>query len=90
MKNVLEIITDNKVGYKFACDDRKTVKGGVASTVPTDDYFTLTEIDKLNELLVICNKFHLQYDLYLEEWSESDQEIVKEIYIVNTNYKNNI
>ena len=88
MKNVLDIITDNKVGYKFACDDRKTSIDGEASTVPTDAYFTLTEIDKLNELLVICNKFHLKYDLFLEEWSEADQEIRKEIYIVNQNHKN--
>jgi hypothetical protein len=33
MKNILEIITDNKVGYKFACDDRKTAIDGVASSV---------------------------------------------------------
>lgn len=88
MKNILEIITDNKVGYKFACDDRKTAIDGVASSVPTDDYFTLTETDRLNELLLICNKFHLQYDLYLEEWSEEEQQIVKEIYIVQNNHKN--
>lgn len=88
MKNVLDIITDNKVGYKFQCDDRKTAMDGEASSVPTDDYFKLTEIDKLNELLAICNKFHLNYNLILEEWSEADQEITKEIYIVNTNSKN--
>lgn len=88
MKNILEIITDNKVGYKFACDDRKTAIDGVASSVPTDDYFTLTETDRLNELLLICNKFHLQYDLYLEEWSEEEQQIVNEIYIVQNNHKN--
>lgn len=88
MKNILEIITDNRVGYKFACDDRKTAIDGVASSVPTDDYFTLTETDRLNELLLICNKFHLQYDLYLEEWSEEEQQIVKEIYIVQNNHKN--
>ena len=88
MKNILEIITDNRVGYKFACDDRKTAIDGVASSVPTDDYFTLTETDRLNELLLICNKFHLQYDLYLEEWSEEEQQIVNEIYIVQNNHKN--
>jgi len=88
MKNVLDIVTDNKVGYKFQCDDRKTDMDGVVSSVPTDDYFKLSEIDKLNELLVICNEYHLNYNLILEEWSEKDQEITKEIYIVNTNHKN--
>ena len=68
MKNLLEIITDNRVGYKFSCDDRKTSMDGVASTVPTDAYFTLTDIDRLNKLLNICNQFHLNYDLWLEEW----------------------
>ena len=88
MKNLLEIITDNRVGYKFSCDDRKTSMDGEASTVPTDAYFTLTDIDRLNKLLDICNKFHLNYDLWLEEWSEADQEIIDEIYIVRQNYKN--
>ena len=91
MKNVLDIITDNKVGYVFRCDDRKTsIDNSEAVSVPTDDYFTLSEIDKLNELLAICNKFHLNYTLILEEWSEKDQDITNEIYIVNQNHKNNI
>ena len=88
MKNVLDIITDNKVGYKFQCDDRKTAMDGEASSVPTDDYFKLTEIDKLNELLAICNKFHLNYTLVLEEWSEEESQITNEIFIVDNNHKN--
>ena len=75
MKDVLRIIADNKVGYKFQC-------------VNTDDYFLLTEVDKLNEVLTLCNDNHLNYNLILEEWSEEDQEITNEIYIISNNHKN--
>ena len=84
MKNVLEIITDNKIGYKFQCDDRKRQD----LKVPTDDYFKLSETDKLNDLLNICNEHHLNYNLIIEEWSEKEQEITNEIYIVANNCEN--
>ena len=67
MGNILELITENKVGYKFQCDDRKTQKGAVAESVPTDTYFALSDISNLNKLLTICNKHHLNYNLILEE-----------------------
>tara|TARA_R110000751_G_scaffold16945_1_gene52990 strand:+ start:437 stop:706 length:270 start_codon:yes stop_codon:yes gene_type:complete len=89
MKDVLRIIADNKVGYKFQCDDRRKSQEHLKDHVNTDDYFLLTEVDKLNEVLTLCNDNHLNYNLILEEWSEEDQEITNEIYIISNNHKNN-
>ena len=83
MKNIIEIITDNKVGYKFQCDDRRSPKG-----VEVDDYFLLSEVDKFNQVLNLCNKYHLNYTLVLEEWSEEESQITNEIFIVDNNHKN--
>ena len=87
MKNILELITDNKVGYKFQCDDTKRHQEHLKD-VNTDDYFMLSEIDKLNKVLTLCNDNHLNYNLILEEWSEEEQEITNEIYIISNNHKN--
>lgn len=86
MKNILKTITDNKVGYKFQCDDRRidTLK----ISVPCDDYFCLSETERLNELLNLCNENRINYTLIIEEWSESEQQITNEIYIVDNNHKN--
>jgi len=84
MKNILKTITENKVGYKFQCDDRRATK----ISVPCDDYFCLSETERLNELLNLCNENRLNYNLIIEEWSEEEQQIKKEIYIVDNNHKN--
>ena len=86
MKNILKTITDKKagyIGYKFQCDDRRSPK-----SVPCDDYFCLSETEKLNKLLNICNENRLNYTLIIEEWSEEEQQITNEIYIVDNNHKN--
>ncbi len=87
MKNILKTITDNKVGYKFQCDDRKS--NTLNLTVPCDDYFCLSDTERLNQLLNICNENRLNYTLIIEEWSEEEQQITNEIYIVDNNHKNN-
>jgi len=89
MENILELITENKVGYKFQCDDRKRRQVDIIKSVPTDTYFALSDISNLNKLLTICNKHHLNYNLILEEWNEATQEITKEIYIIGNNELNN-
>jgi hypothetical protein len=85
MKNILKTITNNKIGYKFQCDDRR----GDKISVPCDDYFCLSEIEELNKLLNLCNENRLNYTLIIEEWSEENQVITNEIYIVDNNHKNN-
>jgi hypothetical protein len=87
MKNILKTITCNRggnIGYKFQCDDRRASN----IFVPCDDYFLLSEIERLNELLYVCNENRLNYNLIIEEWSEEEQQITKEIYIVDNNHKN--
>jgi len=87
MKNILKTITCNRggnIGYKFQCDDRRASN----ISVPCDDYFLLSEIERLNELLYVCNQNRLNYNLIIEKWSEEEQKITKEIYIVDNNHKN--
>lgn len=89
MKNILKTITCNRggnIGYKFQCDDRRIDTLNIS--VPCDDYFLLSEIERLNELLYLCNENRLNYTLIIEEWSEAKQQILNEIYIVDNNHKN--
>ena len=86
MKDVLKLITNNKnvqVYYKVACDDRR------ATDLKSDYHFDLHEVDKLNEILGICNTNRYNYDLIIEYWCEQQQEVVDFIEIVQNNYKNN-
>jgi len=83
-RNILELISFNKVYYEFRCDDRR----GTKDSVPTDRSFCLTEIDEMNNLLVSCNMKHLNYDLIIQEWNSSTQCVETEIYIVNNNHLN--
>ena len=88
MKNILKTITCNRggnIGYKFQCDDRRIDTLNIS--VPCDDYFLLSEIERLNELLNLCNENRLNYTLIIEKWRERGG-IVNEIYIVDNNHKN--
>lgn len=87
-KNILDLVTENKVGYKFQCDDRRKNQDHIKDPINNDKYFALSEVDKLNKLLIVCNDNHLNYNLILEHWDEKEQEIVNEIYIVSNNCKN--
>jgi hypothetical protein len=87
MKNILSSITNNdiiQVYYKLMCDDKR------ATTLLCDYYFELYETDKLNDLLNVCNSNRYNYDLVIEHWCEKTQEIIKHIYLVSNNYKNNL
>lgn len=86
MKDILSLITDNdniQVYYKLMCDDRR------ATDLQTDYHFDLCETDKLNTLLNVCNSNRYNYDLVIEHWSEQSQEVIKNIYLVSNNHKNN-
>ena len=86
MKNLLKLITNKRdqVYYDFRCDDRR--KG---DEIPTDKSFCLSEVVEINNLLNKCNEPHLNYDLVIVEWDESEQSIDSELYIVGNNSKNN-
>lgn len=82
---ILETISKNKVYYMFRCDDRRRKQ----LDIPTDNSFSLTEIEDLTTLLEKCNLLKLNYDLVIQRWDEVEQTIVgDEIQIVMTNYKN--
>ena len=84
--NILGKITEknnSQIYYNFMCDDRR------AKGLERDYSFGLCEVDKLSELLDICNKNHYNYTLEINKWSEQEQEIISTIKIIDNNYKNN-
>jgi hypothetical protein len=70
--------------YMIRCDDAKR-----PSTILPDKHFELDDLRGLQNYLEICNANKLNYDLLIEEFDKNNEEVTKNIYLINNNHLNN-
>jgi hypothetical protein len=73
-----------EVYYALRCDDKRS-----PTEVKHDMSFQLWEIEKVNNILSICEINNLKYDFVIQKWNSKTDSIEDEIYIVSTNSENN-
>jgi hypothetical protein len=70
--------------YMIRCDDSKR-----PSNILPDKHFELDDLIGLQNYLEICNAHKLNYDLVIEEFDKNNEEVTKNIYLINKNHLNN-
>lgn len=70
--------------YMIRCDDPKR-----PYNILPDKHFELDDVRGLQNYLEFCNIHKLNYDLLIEEFDKSNEEVTKNIYLINKNHLNN-
>lgn len=78
-----ERVIGKKFGFFIRCDDKNK-----PTEILHDMYFELFEIEKMNEILSLCETHNLKYDFGLQSFVIKTDSIEQEICIVSTNDKN--
>ena len=71
----MKIIDNTSIYYKFECDDENR-----PSNVDADFYFELSEYDKVMKMKEELDSKRLKYNLLLEMFDESNDEIISRHY----------
>ena len=70
--------------YLFRCDDKNR-----PNTMQTDESYSLSEYQEVNKLKLELDSKKINYDLLIERFDSSNDEVLSNDYIVGNNYKNN-
>lgn len=81
--NKIEKEIKRHFAFIIRCDDKNRPK-----EILSDMYFKLYEIEKLNEILNLCEEYKLQYDFAVESYDYEIDCIEQEICFISNNYKN--
>jgi hypothetical protein len=83
--NKYQLSNDSKIEvyYLFRCDDKNRPNG-----MSTDVSYSLLEYEKVMALANELNTIGVNYDLLVERFDSSTDEVLSNDYIVANNFKN--
>jgi hypothetical protein len=83
--NKYQVINDSRIEvyYLFRCDDKNRPNG-----ISTDVIYTLSDYEKVTFLANELNTMGINYDLLIEWFDSSTDEVLGNDYIVANNFKN--
>ena len=73
-----------RIYYLFRCDDKNR-----PNTMQTDESYSITEYQEVDKLKIELDSKGINYDLLIERFDSSNDEVLSNDYIVGNNYKNN-
>ena len=73
-----------QIYYLFRCDDQHR-----PTTMQTDESYSLAEYEEVMQLKSELDTKGINYDLLIERFDTSSDEVLSNDYIVGNNYKNN-
>lgn len=73
-----------RIYYLFRCDDTNRPE-----TMQTDESYAINEHEEVNRLKLELDAKGINYDLLIERFDSSSDEVLSNDYIVGNNYKNN-
>ena len=77
--------SSTQIYYLFRCDDQKRPE-----TMQTDEGYSLSEYEQVMQLKSELDTKGINYDLLIERFDTSSDEVLSNDYIVQNNYKNNL
>jgi len=83
MKQITNLY-ETSIYYLFRCDDKNRPK-----TMETDEYYPLLDYENVFKLKTELDEKNINYDLLIERFDKSTDEVLSNDYIVSNNYKNN-
>ena len=82
--NDILILSSIRIYYLFRCDDKNR-----PDTMQTDESYSFDEYEEVIKLKNELDTKGINYDLLIERFDTSNDEVLSNDYIVGNNYKNN-
>lgn len=77
-------LSSTHIYYLFRCDDENR-----PDTMQTDESYSLDEHEQVYRLKAELDAKGINYDLLIERFDSSNDEVLSNDYITQNNYKNN-
>jgi len=86
LKNMYQISNESpiQIYYLFRCDDKNR-----PLYMEPDKSYALDQYQEVNRLKIELDSIGINYDLLIERFDNSSDEVLSNDYIVSNNYKNN-